>query len=413
MASMRDYGTVTAAYWAFTLTDGALRMLVLLHFHQLGYTPIDIAILFLLYEAMGIVTNFLGGWIGSRFGLRITLFSGLAVQIVALMMLSLVDPTWVAAFSVGYVMISQALSGIAKDLTKMSSKSAVKLVVSAADHGGLFKWVAVLTGSKNALKGVGFLLGGLLLQFFGFQPSLWAMAGMLVLALIVTFMMVTADLGRAKEKIARRDLFSKTREINFLSAARIFLFASRDVWFVVGVPIFLYEQLGWRFDQVGGFMAVWVVGYGIVQAIAPKLLGGNAANSAARLAKTWALVLLLIPTLIAIGLIPNGPFQIPAGFDAFVLVGGLLVFGVVFAINSSLHSYLIVAFSDADKVAMNVGFYYMANAVGRFGGTLLSGYLYQLHGLTGVLYASSVLISLAVFFTLPLAGNTHVPSPKK
>jgi len=413
MASMRDYGTVTAAYWAFTLTDGALRMLVLLHFHQLGYTPIDIAILFLLYEAMGIVTNFLGGWIGSRFGLRITLFSGLAVQIVALMMLSLVDPTWVAAFSVGYVMISQALSGIAKDLTKMSSKSAVKLVVSAGDHGGLFKWVAVLTGSKNALKGVGFLLGGLLLQFFGFQPSLWAMAGMLVLALIVTFMMVTADLGRAKEKIARRDLFSKTREINFLSAARIFLFASRDVWFVVGVPIFLYEQLGWRFDQVGGFMAVWVVGYGIVQAIAPKLLGGNAANSAARLAKTWALVLLLIPTLIAIGLIPNGPFQIPAGFDAFVLVGGLLVFGVVFAINSSLHSYLIVAFSDADKVAMNVGFYYMANAVGRFGGTLLSGYLYQLHGLTGVLYASSVLISLAVFFTLPLAGNTHVPSPKK
>ena len=413
MASMRDYGTVTAAYWAFTLTDGALRMLVLLHFHQLGYTPFDIAILFLLYEAMGIVTNFLGGWIGSRFGLRITLFSGLAVQIVALMMLSLVDPTWVAAFSVGYVMISQALSGIAKDLTKMSSKSAVKLVVSAADHGGLFKWVAVLTGSKNALKGVGFLLGGLLLQFFGFQPSLWAMAGMLVLALIVTFMMVTADLGRAKEKIARRDLFSKTREINFLSAARIFLFASRDVWFVVGVPIFLYEQLGWRFDQVGGFMAVWVVGYGIVQAIAPKLLGGNAANSAARLAKTWALVLLLIPTLIAIGLIPNGPFQIPAGFDAFVLVGGLLVFGVVFAINSSLHSYLIVAFSDADKVAMNVGFYYMANAVGRFGGTLLSGYLYQLHGLTGVLYASSVLISLAVFFTLPLAGNTHVPSPKK
>jgi len=413
MASMRDYGTVTAAYWAFTLTDGALRMLVLLHFHQLGYTPFDIAILFLLYEAMGIVTNFLGGWIGSRFGLRIILFSGLAVQIVALMMLSLVDPTWVAAFSVGYVMISQALSGIAKDLTKMSSKSAVKLVVSAADHGGLFKWVAVLTGSKNALKGVGFFLGGLLLQFFGFQPSLWAMAGMLVLALIVTFMMVTADLGRAKEKIARRDLFSKTREINFLSAARIFLFASRDVWFVVGVPIFLYEQLGWRFDQVGGFMAVWVVGYGIVQAIAPKLLGGNAANSAARLAKTWALVLLLIPTLIAIGLIPNGPFQIPAGFDAFVLVGGLLVFGVVFAINSSLHSYLIVAFSDADKVAMNVGFYYMANAVGRFGGTLLSGYLYQLHGLTGVLYASSVLISLAVFFTLPLAGNTHVPSPKK
>lgn len=409
MATMRDYGTVTAAYWAFTLTDGALRMLVLLHFHQLGYTPLDIAILFLLYEAMGIVTNFLGGWVGSRFGLRITLFSGLAVQIVALTMLSFVDPAWAVALSVAYVMISQALSGVAKDLTKMSSKSAVKLVVAAGDQGGLFRWVAVLTGSKNALKGVGFFLGGVLLQTIGFQPSLWAMAALLAVVLIVTVALVRADLGRAKEKIRSRDLFSKTREINLLSAARIFLFASRDVWFVVGVPIFLYEQLGWRFDEVGTFMAVWVVGYGLIQAFAPKFLGKNASGAAPKLAKTWALVLLVLPALIAVGLVPNGPLMIPAGYDSVILIGGLLVFGAVFAINSSLHSYLIVAYSDADKIAMNVGFYYMANAIGRFGGTFLSGYLYQLHGLPGVLYASCVLIALAVFFTLPLARPGQSP----
>lgn len=409
MVSMRDYGTVTAAYWAFTLTDGALRMLVLLHFHQLGFTPFDIAILFLLYEAMGIVTNFLGGWVGSRFGLRITLFAGLAVQIAALMMLSFMDPTWVVAFSIGYVMMSQAMSGIAKDLTKMSSKSAVKLVVSASDQGGLFKWVAVLTGSKNVLKGVGFFLGGMLLQVAGFQFSLWAMAGMLAVVLAVAVLSVRADLGRAKTKIKTRELFSKTREINYLSAARISLFASRDVWFVVGVPIFLYETLGWQFSQVGAFMAIWVIGYGFIQVAAPKLVGTGSTLSAARSAKNWALVLLILPALIAIALAPNSPFPLPEQLDGFVLVGGLLVFGAVFAINSSLHSYLIVAYSDADKVAMNVGFYYMANAVGRFGGTFLSGYVYLMHGLTGVLYTSSVLIAFAVFFTVLLVQTGQSP----
>ncbi len=401
MTSMRDYGTVTAAYWAFTLTDGALRMLVLLHFHRLGYSPLDIAVLFLMYEAMGVATNFIGGWIGSRFGLRITLFSGLAVQIAALTMLSFVDPGWVAAVSVAYVMVSQALSGIAKDLTKMSSKSAVKLVVAAGDQGGLFKWVAILTGSKNALKGIGFLLGGVLLQTFGFQISLWGMASMLALVLTGTTLLVQADLGRAKTKIKSRELFSKTRDINFLSAARIFLFASRDVWFVVGVPIFLYEQAGWRFDEVGAFMAVWVVGYGIVQALAPGLLGRRASAAAVQ-AKLWSVILMVLPVLLAVALMPGGPVAVSGAADTMVLVAGLLVFGAVFAINSSLHSYLIVAYSDADKIAMNVGFYYMANAVGRFGGTFLSGYLYQLHGLSGTLWASAILIGLAVIFTLPL-----------
>lgn len=414
MTSLRDYATVTAAYWAFTLTDGALRMLVLLHFHRLGYAPLDIAVLFLLYEAMGVVTNFLGGWVGARFGLRITLFAGLAVQIVALAMLSLTDPAWTAALSVAYVMVAQALSGIAKDLTKMSSKSAVKLVVGAGDHGGLFKWVAVLTGSKNALKGIGFLLGGVLLEQLGFETALWSMAGMLAVVLAAALALVRADLGRAKGKIRTRDLFSKTREINLLSAARVFLFASRDVWFVVGVPIFLYDRLGWSFDAVGAFMAAWVVGYGMVQALAPRLLGRSAAERGAGAAKLWGAVLMVLPAAIAVGLSPafgdwlatTAGTALPDAYQPVVLIGGLLVFGVVFALNSSVHSYLIVAYSDADKVALNVGFYYMANAVGRFGGTLLSGLLYQAAGLAGTLWASSALLALTVLITLFLRSTT-------
>tara|TARA_R110000868_G_scaffold218547_1_gene468835 strand:- start:792 stop:2015 length:1224 start_codon:yes stop_codon:yes gene_type:complete len=404
---------VTAAYWAFTLTDGALRMLVLLHFHQLGFTPLDIAFLFLLYEAMGVVTNFLGGWIGARFGLRITLFAGLAVQIAALLMLSATNPAWTAFFSVGYVMVAQALSGVAKDLTKMSSKSAVKLVVASDEAGLLFRWVAVLTGSKNALKGVGFLLGGVMLEGLGFTHALYAMAGMLAVVLAVALLTIKADLGRAKSKIVKRDLFAKTREINFLSAARIFLFASRDVWFVVGVPVFLYDQLGWSFDRVGLFMAVWVVGYGIVQALVPRFLHRTRdAGAAARGAVLWGSVLALLPALIAAGLTPQWmPVRFGTGdAPAIILVGGLLLFGVVFAVNSALHSYLIVAYSDADKVALNVGFYYMANAVGRFAGTLLSGLVYQLAGLTATLWVSAAMVLLAVMLTLPLGGGRRAVS---
>ncbi|MEO5335867.1 MAG: organoarsenical effux MFS transporter ArsJ [Magnetospirillum sp. WYHS-4] len=402
MADIRNYAAVTAAYWAFTLTDGALRMLVLLHFHRLGYTPLDLSILFLLYEAMGVVTNLVGGWIGARFGLRVTLFAGLAIQVAALLMLSALDPEWALAFSVAYVMAAQALSGVAKDLTKMSSKSAVKLVVKKEGQGLLFKWVALLTGSKNALKGLGFLLGGILLEGLGFRESLWAMAAALVVVLGLAVMTVRADLGKAKQ-VSRRDVFSKSREINLLSAARVFLFASRDVWFVVGLPIFLADRLGWRFDEVGGFMAAWIVGYGMVQAAAPRLLGKTRdAASGARAARFWGFVLALLPAAIALGL--GTPFAAPA------LIGGLLVFGIVFAINSSVHSYLIVAYSDHDKVALNVGFYYMANAIGRLGGTFLSGLTYQMAGLEACLWTSAAMVVLAAALAGLLTATRPSPS---
>lgn len=409
MNNLRDYMAVTAAYWGFTLTDGALRMLVLLHFHQLGFSPLDLAIMFLLYEAMGVITNFMGGWIGARFGLRLTLVSGLTVQIAALLMLSMNDPAWALSLSIAYVMAAQALSGVAKDLTKMSSKSAVKLVVAAEDQRGLFKWVAILTGSKNALKGAGFLLGGILLASIGFEWALWAMAGGLSFVLLATLVWVRADLGQAKSKVTRRDLFSKSRAINLLSAARVFLFASRDVWFVVGLPIFLYDQLGWRFDQVGAFMAAWIVGYGVIQASAPRLLGPGAADRATGLAKVWGAVLVLVPAGIAFALSSEAVaavgVAVTPGVQSWILIVGLMAFGAVFAMNSSIHSFLIVSYSDADKIALNVGFYYMANAVGRFAGTFLSGLVYQLSGLTGALLASTAMLAVAVAVTAMLDGS--------
>ena len=391
MSALRNYALVTAAYWGFTLTDGALRMLVLLHFHQLGYTPLQLAFLFLLYEFFGIITNLLGGWVGTRLGLKVTLFAGLALQVFALGMLALLDPGWSMAVSVAYVMAAQAFSGIAKDLTKMSSKSAIKTVVPDGAQGTLFRWIAILTGSKNALKGIGFFLGGFLLATAGFSGALWILAGGLALVLAASVVSLPREIGRAKTKHRFASVFSHSSEINILSAARFFLFASRDAWFVVGLPIFLTTTLGWGFAQTGGYMAFWVIGYGLVQSLAPRLVGGGAEHGVAgrgNPAMNWALYLLPVPAAIAVAL---GMGFFPAG----AVLGGLVVFGIAFAVNSSLHSYLIVAYAEGDRVAMNVGFYYMANAGGRLLGTLLSGLVYQWHGLVGCLWVSALLILLS------------------
>ncbi|NKB58727.1 MAG: organoarsenical effux MFS transporter ArsJ [Alphaproteobacteria bacterium] len=400
MIDIRNYAVVTAAYWGFTLTDGALRMLVLLHFHTLGYSPLELAFLFMLYEFFGVVTNLLGGWIGSRFGLRITLYAGLALQVVALWMLSQLDPAWSKLSSVAFVVAAQGLSGIAKDLTKMSSKSAIKLVVPDDAHSTLFKWVALLTGSKNALKGAGFFLGGFLLAALGFEQSLWVMAGALAAVLLACVAFLRTDLGKAKTKVKFTQILSKTRAINLLSAARFFLFGARDVWFVVGVPIFLYEALGWSFTEVGGFLAVWVIGYGVVQAAAPTVVKRSADGRSAetKAAQLGAFLLTAIPIAIVAAL--------EAGLEpAVAVVGGLALFGVVFAYNSSVHSYLILTYTDTDKVALNVGFYYMANAGGRLAGSLLSGLSYQLWGLTGCLLTASALLAMAGLITIALSAE--------
>ncbi|MEN1957425.1 organoarsenical effux MFS transporter ArsJ [Luteimonas changyuni] len=392
---VRQYLLITGNYWAFTLTDGALRMLVVLQFHQLGYSPLQIAMLFLFYEVFGVVTNLVGGWLGARIGLNRTMNIGLGLQVIALAML-LVPSTWLV---VPWVMAAQALSGVAKDLNKMSAKSSIKLLVPADQQGALFRWVAALTGSKNALKGVGFFLGGALLTAIGFRPAILLMVVGLALVWLLSLATLKRDLGKASGKPKFRDIFSKSRAINLLSAARMFLFGARDVWFVVALPVFLAEVLGWDFWQVGGFMAAWVIGYGIVQALAPYFTGRRRGHvPGGRAATAWAAVLAVVPAAMAMlmlqGVSPQG-----------VLLAGLAVFGVLFAVNSSLHSYLIISYADADGVSLDVGFYYMANAMGRLLGTVLSGWVYQAAGLEACLGISAVLVALAAIISAWLPGH--------
>lgn len=399
-AGVRQYLVVTGNYWAFTLTDGALRMLVVLHFHALGYSPLEIALLFLFYEFFGVVTNLVGGWLGARIGLNRTMNIGLGFQIIALSML-LVPPAWLTVI---WVMAAQALSGIAKDLNKMSAKSAIKLLVPDEAQGTLYKWVALLTGSKNALKGVGFFMGGALLAALGFTGAVGAMALGLVLVFISSLMLLKKDLGRAKNKPKFRQMLSKSRAINVLSAARMFLFGARDVWFVVALPVFLSQALGWNHIWVGSFLAAWVIGYGIVQSIAPRITGRTKGQAPGRTAAIgWASALALVPAMIALGL---GHPEL----GVILLLGGLMLFGMLFAINSSLHSYLIVSYADADGVSLDVGFYYMANAMGRLIGTVLSGWLFQVYGLTVCLWVSAAFIALAALLSFGLPKTRQTPA---
>lgn len=398
MTSMaRNYLIVTASYWGFTLTDGALRMLVLFHFFRLGYTPFTLAFLFLLYEAAGIAANVAGGYLASRFGIPRMLAIGQLLQISGLVMLSQLNPGWGAALSVTWVVIAQGIAGVAKDVTKTASKSAIK-ATSAEGSGQLFKWVAWFTGSKNAMKGLGFFLGGLLLDLVGFAPALWMMAGLLAVIFVLGLTLLPRQLGKAKSSKTIRELFGKSRGVNLLAAARIFMFGARDVWFVVGLPVFLYAY-GWKFLQVGGFLAAWTVVYGGIQAIAPSLVSrsDDGLSREVPAARLWAIILAAVPIALALLMqVANLPRP------DLVLVIGLALFGLPFAVNSSLHSYLILAYAGSEKAAEDVGFYYAANAVGRLLGITLSGLLYQWAGIEGCLIGSATMLVLCWIITLIL-----------
>ena len=395
------YVTVTAAYWAFMLTDGALRMLVLLHFHTLGFSPVQLAYLFVLYEIAGVVTNLLAGWFAARFGLTTTLYAGLSLQVLALLALAQLDTSWGITASVVFVMLVQGVSGVAKDLTKMSSKSAVK-TLAPADSGVLFQWVAVLTGSKNAVKGSGFLLGAMLLAVFGFVSSVLTMAGILFVILVGVLFYMPSGLPAGRKDAKFSEVFSGNRNINWLSASRLFLFGARDVWFVVGVPIYFYAVISDGSDDgnrdafflVGTFMAVWTIFYGIIQGWTPRILKVTSRTDTEILAqaKRWVGLLIVVPLLLAalVWLVPE-----PSRTLTSVIILGLLVFGGIFAVNSSLHSFLILSFTDAKRVTMDVGFYYMSNAAGRLLGTVLSGFTYQVGGLPMCLCAATVMIGLS------------------
>ena len=393
--SIQQYLIITGNYWAFTLTDGALRMLIVLHFHDLGYSPLSIALLFLFYELFGVITNLVGGWLGARLGLNRTMHIGLALQIAALSML-MVPST---LLTVTWVMAAQALSGIAKDLNKMSAKSAIKLLVPADAQGMLFKWVALLTGSKNTLKGVGFFLGGILLMMLGFKGAIGSMATVLAVIWFASLFLLGQDLGKAANKPKFTEVFSKSAAINRLSAARMFLFGARDVWFVVALPVFLASSFGWDHWQVGGLLALWIIGYGIVQAFAPLFTSTENRVPDGKTAFLWVSALSLIPALIALAMTNDID-------PATSLLAGLFIFGAVFAVNSSLHSYLIVSYANSDGVSMDVGFYYMANAMGRLIGTVLSGWVFQAFGLIACLWVSAAFLAMASLISLLLPERT-------
>jgi MFS family permease len=410
-AGLRNYAIVTAAYWGFTLTDGALRMLVLFTFFKLGYSPFTLAFLFLLYEAAGILANMIGGWLATKHGVKRMLIVGLTAQIVGFIVLSAMNPGWDAALLVTWVVVAQGVCGVAKDLTKTASKSAIKLTeaeAKGAAEGRLFRWVAWFTGSKNAMKGAGFFLGGVLLEAFGFQLALWLMAGALALVLVGVVLSLPALKGKSAASTSVKELFGKNRGVNLLALARIGLFGARDVWFVVGVPVFLYAQ-GWTFPMVGAFLAVWTIGYGVVQAAAPAVVKRSAdgLSSEVGAARLWSLVLVLVPLLLAALLTANPPRA------DLVVVVGLCLFGIVFAVNSSVHSYLILAYAGSEKAAEDVGFYYAANAAGRFAGTLLSGLLYGLGGIQACLIGSGAMLITCWLATQALPGSNGTGTPTR
>jgi len=397
-SELKQYLVITGNYWAFTLTDGALRMLVVLYFHQLGYDALQVAFLFIFYEFFGVVTNLLGGWLGAKLGLNRTMNIGLFIQVIALLMLALPNEY----LSIAWVMLAQALSGIAKDLNKMSAKSAIKLFVKDANQGQLYKWVAILTGSKNTLKGIGFFLGGLLLTLIGFQAAMLLMATLLLIVFISSLLLLKQDLGRVKRKIKFKELFSKSAAINRLSAARLFLFASRDVWFVVALPVYFSETYGWSAWSIGTLIALWIIAYGGIQSITPYLTGsrltGDQSNRppSGKSTAMWALVLAFTPLLVLFSLTVS----------PWLVIACLFAFGGVFAINSSLHSYLIVSYAKQEGVSLDIGFYYMANAMGRLIGTLLSGWIFISFGLDACLIVSSLFILCATIISWWLPAET-------
>jgi hypothetical protein len=407
-AAVRDYAIVTAAYWGFTLTDGALRMMVLMHFYRLGYSSFTLALLFLLYEAAGVLANLIGGWLATRYGIARMLAVGMTLQIIGFMLLSLLQPEWTAAMSVAWVVVAQGICGVAKDLTKTASKSAIKITADRAQSQGsgqLFKWVAWFTGSKNAMKGIGFFMGGLLLDQLGFGMALWSMAALLGVVLVCVLAFVPRLMGKRKASQSAKELFAKNRGINLLALARVVLFGARDVWFVVGVPVFLYAS-GWTFTMVGGFLALWTIGYGLVQALAPYIVtrSTDGLSSEVPAARWWSagLAVVTIALTIAVGM--------QVQHLQWVVVGGLVLFGAAFAVNSSVHSYLILAYAGSEKAAEDVGFYYAANALGRFGGTLLSGLLYQWGGLLFALVGSALMLTACWLVTLALpVVRAHLP----
>jgi predicted MFS family arabinose efflux permease len=156
-------------------------------------------------------------------------------------------------------------------------------------------------------------------------------------------------------------------------------------------------------------MAVWVIFYGLVQANAPRLIGatGKTERKLLTAAAQWAWLLSLVPVALALAAFFSAG---PSALLTTAVVIGLLLFGGIFAVNSALHSYLILAFTKDERVTMDVGFYYMANAAGRLIGTLLSGLTFQAGGLALTLGVAALMVVLSALAVRRLQPVVDVPN---
>ncbi|TPX61762.1 hypothetical protein SpCBS45565_g07185 [Spizellomyces sp. 'palustris'] len=415
-ATMKDFYVIAAGYILFTLTDTAVRMIVLFGLWQRHFQALNIAIMFSSYEALGVVTNLFGGIMGSRLGLRFCLLLGLLLQLVGISLLFVLDrqdvSQWSQAGVTGYVVFAQSFSGAAKDLVKLAGKSSTKLATKAAksreaDAGDpLFKLVAWLTGAKNSVKGLGFLIGAVLINYAGLWRALLVMVVLTLLPLPGVWMWLDPRLGISKDqqRLTLREIFDKGRDVNMLSLARVFLFGSRDLWFEIALPIWLRAQFDWNFTASGAFLAVWIIIYGAVQTITPQYILKPLKMypfKRAKLLVIWTGLLMIITAAIAAYLtaVRNKPITDQKTATLLIISIGLAVFAFVFAVNSSIHSYLIVAYAAKDKVAINVGFYYCANAFGRLTGTLLSGFMFQYYGIWVCIWTSVGFLAICTIIT--------------
>ena len=378
---------IAVAYNALTLSDGALRMIVLFHYASLGYNALSLALVFATYEFCGVIVNLVGGALAQRLGTIVTLRIGLALQCLVLVGMAL--PTDLPA--VGVVMLLQGLAGIAKDLTKISAKSAITALHNN-ESDRLFRAIAWLTGAKNTLKGIGFFVGGVLFVGLGVRSALLSMAAIVCLGLVGTIGLSNAGIRAKKRQFS--GFFAQSRAVNLLAAARIFLFGARDIWLAVALPLFVAQAPGWGFWQSGGVMAAYTIGYGIIQATTPRILAGRPAPNG-----TATALLAIIPFGIC-GI--TGIYALSQRVDVWVMLIAVCLFSMGFALNSAVHSFLIAAYAQRDAISLDIGFYYSANALGRLCGTVISGWCYTQWGIAGALLAAAVALIPAILLAIPL-----------
>mmetsp|Transcript_19708 Transcript_19708/g.29246 ORF Transcript_19708/g.29246 Transcript_19708/m.29246 type:complete len:265 (+) Transcript_19708:113-907(+) len=196
--ALRPFVIISSSYLLFTITDGAARLIVLLHAYNKSFSAFEVALMFTLYELAGVVTNLLAGIMGAKWGIKVTLLTGLLLQLVSYGLLFGWQDDWSKEQAILYVTMAQMWGGVAKDLTKLGGKTITKLVTPEEQETKLFKLVSLITGWKNSLKGVGYFLGSALLQI-SYELALSVMMCLIVAAIPWALFGLDRSLGTAKK----------------------------------------------------------------------------------------------------------------------------------------------------------------------------------------------------------------------